>query len=180
VTAALIGLIGALVGVIAGALISEWREQRREKRILRGEVRAAARLVGQELQALYARVLASERSPVNVTTPEWGEHRSVLAGAMDDRGWDAVASAYAGLEFVAAGHELTTDARGHVRRAQEQLRALVRLSRDDSWEEDVLQSYEEHLEELLQRQRALARERRPDEDAKEVRREGRNDPAGSG
>lgn len=149
VLAAVVGLVGALGGVVIGALLTEWRDRRRETRTKHDEVRIAARLVGQELQTSYTHVLEAGGRQIKVEADLWREHRAVLARVMDESGWRDVASAYSVLELVANGEPLSDGARRQLRRAQAKLDGLLIWTRDSKSEEEVLYGYQRHLEDLL-------------------------------
>jgi hypothetical protein len=96
VTAAIFGLIG----VIIGALITGGTNYVLQVRAERREIRAAARLMLQELtntgDAIRYAVKLDEREFLQSATreDEWKRHHLFLARHLSDEEWDAVALAY--------------------------------------------------------------------------------------
>ena len=158
--ASLIAATAALLGVGLGALLTEWREQRRVKQARREQVRVASRLVATELEALYTQAVAAPRALTSNSARDWDTQREVLARAMDDGGWLLVSSAYALLALVAAGEPLSEDSRAEIRRAIQRVRSLQRWSEDVAQDIEVLEAHQRHLEEVLEEKRRLIAERR--------------------
>jgi hypothetical protein len=100
VTGAIFGLIGVIVGGLLTGAVQAFQEGR-SQRILS---RAAARLLSAELsvqQELLRKGATGESAePVSDEMPavsDWPEYRAVMARALDDETWIAVAGAYAEL-----------------------------------------------------------------------------------
>jgi hypothetical protein len=98
VTEAIIGLVGVVVGgVLTGVIqaVQQWRNDRIE-------ARAAARLLSAELsvQDLFLRSGVGDKPP---PVGAWPQYRAVMARALEDKAWQAVAGAYAELELWHAG-----------------------------------------------------------------------------
>jgi hypothetical protein len=100
VTGAIFGLIGVVVGgLLTGAVraLQEWRSQRTLSR-------AAARLLSAELSVqqliLEDRAAYESAGPVSdemLAVSDWPQYRALMARALDDEAWVAVAGAYAKL-----------------------------------------------------------------------------------
>jgi hypothetical protein len=80
-------------------------------------------------------------------------HRTVLARAMDERGWRDLASLYAVLELADGGQPLSEEAERLFLRAQAKLDGLLIWTRDEFSEEEALYGYQRHLEKMLEARR---------------------------
>jgi gas vesicle protein len=115
--AAVFGLVGVLVGGLIASITSVYLASRREER----DREAARRQEQMDLQRAY-RILRSElnEAVVAVTSAldtrewptgwtrkawseSWSKYRLTLAGGMDDKGFDAVASAYLYMGLLETG-----------------------------------------------------------------------------
>ena len=103
-TAAIFGLLGVVVGGlinIIGGVIAEWRRER-------NEMRAAARLLADELRGIRGRLTmaasADDYTLRKLDTPEWDRHRDILARWWDRKLWATVSAAYT-MANSAAGSE---------------------------------------------------------------------------
>ena len=102
-TAAIFGLLGVIVGAVINGVVATVLQRRTE----RADQRSAARLVRSELVRFRALAIeAGQRSPEHLpqlhdmTPALWHDHRAVLARALEDADWAAVASAYAHVDAV--------------------------------------------------------------------------------
>ena len=104
-TAAVFGLIGVIVGGILNAATTAFLQ----RRIDRSNERSAARLVRSELVrfrslAVAAGHWAPDQLPQlhDIAPVLWQSERAVLAGALSDDDWSAVAHAYAHVDALAS------------------------------------------------------------------------------
>jgi hypothetical protein len=89
---ALIGVFGALLGVIA----TELAQQRRDEKTSQTRVRSAARMVSAELfmaQTMLARGSFDTERLASLPTTGWSEHGAALASAMTDEHFYVVMAA---------------------------------------------------------------------------------------
>jgi hypothetical protein len=108
---ALIGVFGALLGVIAG----EVARRRRDEAAARAQVRSAARMIHAELgMAALSLDLAAKRSGwvlgallASLPTTGWAQHGAQLATAMDDDDFHVVMDAATKVTANRALNELT-------------------------------------------------------------------------
>jgi hypothetical protein len=107
-TAAIFGLLGVIVGGVLNGVVT-WRIERARER---GDARAAARLVieelgvarggfivyafrrGRELEFEQPHSRAFDELVSQLHDDAWREHRAILARALDAPGWFAVSTAY--------------------------------------------------------------------------------------
>lgn len=107
VGAALIGVFGALVGVI----LTERQQRRREDAAAEARLRAAARMVSAEL-GMAANALESAHGTggwwtlAALPTAGWGEHGAALATVLSDEQFYAVATATSKVVAIKATGEL--------------------------------------------------------------------------
>ena len=97
--AAVIGTVGALLGVVLGgfltAVLEGVRQRRREERL----GRAAGRLLSEELAQSHDAFLRIaddgivRRAGIPEPVPSWDQYRELLASRMTDRQWRTVAEA---------------------------------------------------------------------------------------
>jgi hypothetical protein len=98
--AAVFGLIGVVVGGLLNAAVTAWQARRADV----ASARVAARLVDLELREAaailvlnqHANRLSQADSPFSNVA--WRKYQDVLARALSDRSWDAVATAYEVIE----------------------------------------------------------------------------------
>lgn len=94
--AALVGVFGALLGVI----LTEWRRAKTEQRIAKERLRGAARMISAEL-GLAAGLVESDRPffiLAALPSAAWQAHGPELARALSDDDFDAVVEAAAKVE----------------------------------------------------------------------------------
>ena len=108
-TAAIFGLLGVVVGALVTGGVDYFMARRREK----GELRQSSRLVADELHSLWLVVdlilergqLLPERLPgedaeLLFATSSWHAHKAVLARALPQKEWSALATIYATVESM--------------------------------------------------------------------------------
>lgn len=102
-TAAIFGLLGVIVGAVINGVVATVLQRRTE----RADQRSSARLVRSELirfrsLAIEARGRSPEHLPQlhDMTPVIWHDNRAVLARALADEDWAAVAGAYAHVDAV--------------------------------------------------------------------------------
>ena len=97
---AVFGLIGVIVGGLLNAAVTAWQARRDD--VASGRV--AARLVDLELREAAAILVLNQganrlsQGDSPFSNAAWRKYRDVLARALSDRGWEAVATAYEVIE----------------------------------------------------------------------------------
>jgi hypothetical protein len=105
VTAAVIGLVGVVIGASVSGLV-QWLMTRRSDRLA---ARTAARVVRYELrqyESLLKFQLANSHWEVGywISPVRWREHQATLAAACASDEWSTIEMAYTGIEIVDSWH----------------------------------------------------------------------------
>jgi hypothetical protein len=97
---AVFGLIGVIVGGLLNAAVTAWQARREDV----ASARVAARLIDLELREAAAILVLNQganrisQGDSPFSNAAWRKYRDVLARALSDRGWEAVATAYEVIE----------------------------------------------------------------------------------